>query len=198
MLGCAASNEKQHKHKELTPCLQFADTAFAFDLQESSSKLLSRIRYIGNALADRNGYGFRPNSVFSDIKLNHAGDRIQRSHLVENEIPNAVVDAATVELFCRLQGMRVVANQTVGTGPDNAMGFHALSESWFERMFCPPMQADHDATVGVGAAQTTHRFHDFIGRKHADTGLLGQKSIVLESHLQRSNKVNAARLLGNQ
>ena len=81
------------------------------------------------ALPDDDRNGFCPNTVGSDKQSHHTGLGIQWAHLIENKIPDAVVNAMSTVLLNGLQRMGMVTYHAVGASTDDAMNLHALTVS---------------------------------------------------------------------
>ena len=77
-------------------------------------------------MVDANGNGVDFDIVFRDAQAHDAGPRVERLLLVEDEIADAVVNGLALVGLGGLQGMGVVADEDVGSGINDGVGFEPL------------------------------------------------------------------------
>ena len=72
---------------------------------------------------------------------------------IEDEIADTVVDGVTLELLDSLESMGMVADENVGTGLYQLVGFMALARNGLKGVFTAPMKRNDDDCGGVRSSQ---------------------------------------------
>ena len=124
------------------------------------------------------------NAVLRDFQLRDAGAAIDVPILVKNEVPETVIDVFSMILLDGLQSVRMVTNQRIGTGIDEATGDVALHRSRFQGVFLSPMQRHYDNSGTVFLAQRTDANQHGINGFLIDGGLFGEIWEMLKRQLQ--------------
>ena len=78
--------------------------------------------------------------------------------LIEDEITDAVVDFAALEVLDGLQGMGVVTDEDVGTSLYQLMSLVTLTGNRLESVFAAPVEGNDNDGGGVGTAQAEDTF----------------------------------------
>ena len=98
------------------------------------------VNHVGHTLANLYRDGLNVEAVLLHVDAHHAGTRIQRAVLVEDEVADAVLDAVPAKVLNGLQCVGVVAHQQVGTGQNELVGINTLTGYGLQRVLAAPVQ----------------------------------------------------------
>ena len=139
-----------------------------------------------------NGNGLEQGRFFCNGDLHHASTGIEGTLLVEDEVADAVVDGTALVVLDGLKGMRMVADEGVGTSVYQRTGLKALLGDGLEGMLPTPVQGDEDDAMGVCSLQPLHLGEEGVVALLADAGFVGQVGEILQRQAQGGQQPHLA------
>ena len=101
-------------------------------------------------------------AVRRDLHRDHAGAGVERTVLVEDEVADAVIDGSSAIVFDGLQGVRMMADDEVGTGIHQTAGETTLQGLGSLMMLPSPMGRDNDDGSRICMAQVGHTTDEVV------------------------------------